>query len=79
MNKTTEVIQYSVLLTAKFRHFSNSQMLRISEKIRENWNIQGMYGERKLELGNHLDLDRQKEEMSIWSENNVNKGIVRTA
>lgn len=54
-------------------------MLRISEKIRENWNIQGMYGERKLELGNHLDLDRQKEEMSIWSENNVNKGIVRTA
>lgn len=52
-------------------------MFRISEKIRKNWNIQVMYGEWKFEWENHLDLDGQKEEISILSEN-VNKGVVRT-
>lgn len=53
-------------------------MFRISEKIRKNWNIQGTYGERKFERENHLDLDGQKEEITILSENNVSKGIGRT-
>lgn len=33
---------------------------------------------KKFELGNNLDLDGQKEEISALSENNVSEGIVRT-
>lgn len=75
MNKTIETIQVSLLLRAKFCHICNSQMFRISEKIRQNWNSQGMYDKRKLELGNHLDLDGQKEETDVPNKNNVSESI----
>lgn len=34
-----------------------------------------MYDKRKLELGNHLDLDGQKEEIDVPNKNNVSESI----